>query len=133
MFYGTDFKAHDVPLPRQPHHEWALLHEESPKNVYLFSHKEIMSLFNHTATFKRQSDYPITTQYLSSIEELISTKYLVPTSDKTEFLAELGLVAYVHSDCGVPSDRDHLMQMLNRYVKVDSYGTCQHNKDLPKQ
>ena len=52
MFYGTDFLTYDLPLPRKAHHEWALLHEESPKNNYLFSHAEIMELFNHSATFR---------------------------------------------------------------------------------
>jgi alpha-1,3-fucosyltransferase 10 len=57
MFYGTDFSLHDLPLPRNIDNEdWALLHEESPKNNYLFSFEAIMNLFNHTATFKRQSD-----------------------------------------------------------------------------
>ena len=52
MFYGTDFQSWDLPLPRKSHHEWALFHEESPKNNYLFSHSEIMEMFNHTATFR---------------------------------------------------------------------------------
>ncbi len=52
MFYGTEFKSWDLPLPRLPHHEWALLHEESPQNNYLMSHAEIMELFNHTSTFR---------------------------------------------------------------------------------
>jgi alpha-1,3-fucosyltransferase 10 len=57
MFYGTDFYLHDLPMPRNYDIEdWALLHEESPKNNYLFSFDPIMKLFNHTATFKRQSD-----------------------------------------------------------------------------
>ncbi|WAQ97097.1 FUT10-like protein, partial [Mya arenaria] len=32
VFYGTDLRVHDLPMPRKPEHEWALLHEESPKN-----------------------------------------------------------------------------------------------------
>ena len=38
VFYGTSFRPDDVPLPRLPHHEWALVHEESPKNNWMFSH-----------------------------------------------------------------------------------------------
>lgn len=37
VFYGSSFRADDVPLPRLPNHEWALLHEESPKNNWMFS------------------------------------------------------------------------------------------------
>ena len=80
MFYGTDYNAADLPLPRQPHHEWGLLHEESPKNNYLLSHNETMILFNHTSTFRRHSDYPLTTQYLQDIKNLTSTKYVGKSS-----------------------------------------------------
>lgn len=61
MFYGTTFKYYDLPLPRKPHHEWALVHEESPMNNFLFSFEEVMTLFNHTSTFRRESDYPLAT------------------------------------------------------------------------
>ena len=40
IFYGTSFMADDLPLPRKEYHKWALLHEESPKNNWIFSHKE---------------------------------------------------------------------------------------------
>ena len=56
LYYGSDFYLHDLPLPRRPHEEWGLLHEESPKNNFLFSFERIMKMFNHTSTFKRESD-----------------------------------------------------------------------------
>lgn len=37
IFYGTSFENNDLPLPRLPYHEWALFHEESPKNNWMFS------------------------------------------------------------------------------------------------
>ncbi|CAH1793923.1 unnamed protein product [Owenia fusiformis] len=134
MFYGTDIKFDDLPLPRLPHHEWALLHEESPKNVYAYSHEETMSLFNHTSTFKRESDMSIATQYLESVELLEKTFVQEPTVKKNKYQTEegLALVNYVHTDCGTPSDRDHLIEMMQKYIKVDSYGKCVHNKDLPE-
>ena len=76
MFYGTDYKVGDLPVPRQSHHEWALMHEESPKNNYLFSHRDTMVLFNHTCTFRRNSHYPITTQHLENLQDLESSQYL---------------------------------------------------------
>ncbi|KAK3091428.1 hypothetical protein FSP39_019817 [Pinctada imbricata] len=131
IFYGTDLKAHDLPIPREPHHEWGLLHEESPKNNYLFSHSDLVSLFNHTATFKRQSHYPITTQYLQSKSWLEKKDYMIPTKQKNDHLKELSPLIYTHSDCNVPSDRDNLVSLLQKHINVDSYGTCVHNKDLP--
>ena len=133
MFYGTDFQYDDLPLPRTPHHHWALFHEESPKNIYLLSHEDVLVLFNHTATFRRESDHPLTTQYLHDLSVLEDTEYLKPTREKNGRLGDLALVNYVQSDCGTPSDRDHLVQMLQRHIKVDSYGQCEHNKDLPQE
>ena len=40
IFYGTSFSANDLPLPRNLDDVWALLHEESPKNNWLFSHED---------------------------------------------------------------------------------------------
>ena len=135
MFYGTDVYLHDLPLPRKQNEDWALLHEESPKNNYLMSFDLMMRLFNHTATFKRESDLPLITQYLKSVESLESRKYLVSTKDKNRFQKEEGLapVAYIQSDCVTPSDRDIYVEELMKHIKVDSYGQCLHNKDLPEK
>lgn len=133
MFYGTDFKGHDLPVPRKPHHYWGLLHEESPKNNYLFSFPETMELFNFTSTFRRESSYPIPTQYIDSIEWLESKKYFVPTKEKNEYLSELSPIVYTQSDCECPSGRDQFAEMLMEEINIDSYGTCLHNKDLPEK
>ena len=68
FFYGTDFSVFDLPLPRYLNEDWALIHEESPKNNPLISQYNIIRMFNHTATFKSQSDLPLTLQYLESLE-----------------------------------------------------------------
>lgn len=93
-----------------------------------------MEMFNHTATFKRQSDVPLITQYLTSIEDIESRQYLVSTEEKNRLQREedLASIAYIQSDCTCPSDRDVYVRELMKYVKVDSYGKCLHNKDLPE-
>ncbi|XP_060065652.1 alpha-(1,3)-fucosyltransferase 10-like [Ylistrum balloti] len=132
MFYGTDLDDVDLPLPRNSHQHWALLHEESPKNNYIYSHKSVVTLFNHTCTFKRESDYPIPTQYLPSLEWLSNREYMVPTAEKNRLQkTELSPLMYAHSDCGTPSDRDTYVELLMKHIGVDSYGKCLHNKDLP--
>ncbi|CAF1008308.1 unnamed protein product [Didymodactylos carnosus] len=133
LFYGTDFRLHDLPLPRLPHEHWGLLHEESPKNSYLFSYEDIMNLFNHSATFKRNSDLPLTTQWLSSLEDLTDMKYFMSVKDKNRLQEEENLspVIYLQSDCNTPSDRDIYIEQLMKYIKIDSYGSCLHNRDLP--
>lgn len=82
FFYGTDFKPYDVPLPRKPGEDWALFHEESPKNNPIFSHKEMMANFNHTSTFRKHSDFPLTTQYLESLEMVTDPAFLIPLNVK---------------------------------------------------
>ena len=131
LFYGTDFKPTDLPLPRRAHHEWGLFHEESPKNNYMLSYPDCLTLFNHTATFKRNSDYPITTQYLKSMAELESKKHFKPLKEKKQ--AGLAPVVFVQSDCDPPSDRDNYVRELMKYIPIDAYGACLHNKDLPKE
>ncbi|XP_019639516.1 PREDICTED: alpha-(1,3)-fucosyltransferase 11-like [Branchiostoma belcheri] len=134
IFYGTDFRAHETPLPRQPHHEWALLHEESPMNNYILSHQPMLQLFNHTGTFRRESDYPLTLQHLPSLSYLTS-RDPVPLHEKNRLKDTAGLasVAYIQSHCGVASDRDSYVQELMKYIKVDSLGKCLHNKELPEE
>ena len=68
FFYGTDFSVFDLPFPRHENEDWALIHEESPKNNPLISQYNIIRMFNHTATFKSQSDLPLTLQYLESLD-----------------------------------------------------------------
>ncbi|KAL5018425.1 hypothetical protein ScPMuIL_004147 [Solemya velum] len=131
VFYGSDFKVNDLPLPKKSHHQWALLHEESPKNNYIFSHADALEIFNYTSTFRRQSDFPLVTQALESLEWLESQKYVISNSEKNKLLGDLAPVMYTHSDCNPPSDRDTYVSILMKHLDVDSYGTCLHNRDLP--
>ena len=129
LFYGSQLDWKDLPLPRKSHHLWALLHEESPKNNWVFNTDEGIRLFNFTATCSRYSNYPLAMQYLHSLKRL-SQPVRVPTPEKSK--DGLGLVMYLQSDCDPPSDRDSYVEELMKYVKVDSYGKCLHNKDLPE-
>ena len=134
LFYGSDFKPTELPLPRKPGEDWALFHEESPKNAAIFCHAAMMEHFNHTATFRRASDMPLTTQYLESLATITDPSYLIPVATKSRMVSEgLALVAYVQSGCETPSGRDAWVGELMKHVKVDSYGACLHNKDLPEE
>lgn len=119
IFYGTDFRAYEAPLPRMPHQTWALFHEESPMNNYLLSHSVGIRLFNYTATFRRESDYPLTLQWLPSLDYLL-TPTAVPLQDKNRWRrAGLAPVLYMQSHCDVPSDRDRYVQELMKYIEVN--------------
>ncbi|XP_027709511.1 alpha-(1,3)-fucosyltransferase 10 isoform X2 [Vombatus ursinus] len=133
LFYGTDFSIDSLPLPRKVHHDWALFHEESPKNNYKLFHEPVITLFNHTATFSRHSHLPLTTQYLEGVDALKSTRYMVPLHTKNSLRQRLAPLAYVQSDCDPPSDRDSYVRELMSHIQVDSYGECLRNRDLPPQ
>ncbi|XP_036750234.2 alpha-(1,3)-fucosyltransferase 10 isoform X3 [Manis pentadactyla] len=133
LFYGTDFNIDSLPLPRKAHHDWALFHEESPKNNYKLFHKPVITLFNYTATFSRHSHLPLTTQYLEGAEVLKSLQYLVPLQSKNNLRKRLAPLVYVQSDCDPPSDRDSYVRELMTHIDVDSYGECLRNKDLPQK
>jgi hypothetical protein len=38
---------------------------------------------------------------------------------------------YTQSHVSVPSFRDVYVKELMKYIEIDSYGACLHNKDLP--
>lgn len=118
IFYGTDFRAYEAPLPRLAHQTWALFHEESPMNNYLLSHSLGIRLFNYTATFRRESDYPLTLQWLPSLDYLLKAP-AVPLQEKNRWRrAGLAPVLYMQSHCDVPSDRDRYVQELRKYIEV---------------
>ncbi|NXJ64432.1 FUT10 fucosyltransferase, partial [Rostratula benghalensis] len=132
LFYGTDFSIGTLPLPHEGYHDWALFHEESPKNNYKLFHEPTITLFNHTATFSRHSHLPLTTQYLEGIEVLKSLRYMIPLQMKNNLRKRLAPLVYVQSDCNPPSDRDSYVRELMCHIEVDSYGECLHNRDLPQ-
>lgn len=107
-----------------------MFHEESPKNNPILHHETTIELFNHTATFRRSSDYPLVTQMLSSLDELLKKPKYSIHEKSTSGLAS---VVYVQSGCNPPSDRDEYVSELMKFIKVDSYGACLHNKDLPDE
>ncbi|XP_062926417.1 alpha-(1,3)-fucosyltransferase 11 isoform X2 [Mobula hypostoma] len=126
IFYGTDFRAYEAPLPRPARQAWALFHEESPMNNYLLSHAAGIRLFNYTATFRRHSDYPLALQWLPSLDYLLRPP--LPLAQKGRGRAP---VLYLQSHCEVASDRDRYVRRLMEHLQIDSYGQCLQNKELP--
>lgn len=126
IFYGTDFRAYEAPLPRLPHQTWALFHEESPMNNYVLSHSPGIRLFNYTATFRRESDYPLTLQWLPGTGYLRAPA--VPLAEKDAWRRKgYGPVLYMQSHCDVPSDRDRYVRELMKYIQVgglSARGVC---------
>lgn len=87
-------------------------------NNYFLSHGPGIRLFNYTATFRRESDYPLTLQWLPSLDYLL-TPVAVSLEEKNQLRREgLAPVLYMQSHCDVPSDRDRYVQELMKYIQV---------------
>lgn len=87
-------------------------------NNYVLSHGPGIRLFNYTATFRRESDYPLTLQWLPSLEYLLEP-VAVSLEEKNRLRREgLAPVLYMQSHCDVPSDRDRYVKELMKYIKV---------------
>lgn len=134
LFYASNIKFDNLPLPRRPNEViWGLYHEESPRNVEELMHTKTLSLFNYSTTFSRYSDIPFPLQYLDSLEDITSTKYFKPTSLKTNLLKEISPVLYLQSDCETSTERDAYVKELMKFIEIDSYGACLNNKEMPKK
>lgn len=114
---------------------WALFHEESPKNIPYLLFDPAISLFNLTATYSQKSDLPLTLQSLESYKALVDKKYFIDVQEKNRLQYDEGLapVLYVQSICDTMSGRDDYVAELMKYIKVDSYGKCLNNKQMPKR
>lgn len=120
LFYGTDFRASEAPLPRLAHQSWALLHEESPLNNFLLSHGPGIRLFNLTATFSRHSDYPLPLQWLPGTAYL--RRAALPLQERNEWRRRgYAPLLYLQSHCDVPADRDRYVRELMRYIPVGGW------------
>lgn len=87
-------------------------------NNYVLSHGPGIRLFNYTATFRRESDYPLTLQWLPSLNYLLEP-VAVSLQEKNRLRREgLAPVLYMQSHCDVPSDRDRYVKELMKYIEV---------------
>lgn len=73
LFYGSQFNMSDLPLPKTQN--WAIFHEESPRNEALFLYKRTYDVFDIAATFSRFSDFPLTFQYLENVHIITGNLY----------------------------------------------------------
>ncbi|XP_035432245.2 alpha-(1,3)-fucosyltransferase 10 [Spodoptera frugiperda] len=132
IFYASTLDFKNLPLPREPKDIiWGLFHEESPRNVEELLHEKALSLFNFSATFSRFSDVPYPLQHIDSFEDIRSKKYFIETSKKNELLNEIAPIMYLQSDCETSTERDAYVKELMKLIKVDSYGSCLNNKQMP--
>lgn len=61
------------------------------------------------------------------------TKFFLPTPNKNELLATIAPAVYIQSNCDTLVDRDEYIANLNQYLKIDSFGKCLNNAQLPEK
>ncbi|XP_049884226.1 alpha-(1,3)-fucosyltransferase 10-like [Pectinophora gossypiella] len=118
-----------LPLPRG-YTVWGLIHFESPSTKLMFYHEKALSLFNFSATFSRFSNIPMPLFWFKSLDDIVSPFYYVKTEKKNSMLSEIAPVLYLQSNCYTSVERDAYVKKLMDHIKIDSYGTCLHNKEL---
>ncbi|XP_017484488.1 PREDICTED: alpha-(1,3)-fucosyltransferase B isoform X1 [Rhagoletis zephyria] len=132
LFYGSNVQWNDLPLPRKPGQIWALLHEESPRNVPVFMYEDIIQHFNYTSTFSRYSDFRLTTRELPSLQAIVDPRFVVPLGRKNVARANLAPAIFLQSDCLTMSARTDYVVELMKYLSIDSYGDCLKNREIPE-
>lgn len=132
VFYASTIDFKKLPLPRNPTKViWALLHEESPKNIAEFAHEKALNIFNFSSTFSRYSNVPFPLQYMRSLRHITSKKYFIKTTAKNFALRELSPILYMQSLCDCVTERDKYVMEFMKFQHIDSYGDCLKNRHSP--
>lgn len=90
MFHAAGVSPFDLPLPRRLGEDWALLHDGSPATNPVMSQRVLARFFNHTSTFKRGSDLPLTLRHLANASAVGDLRYYVPLQEKNRLVREAG-------------------------------------------
>jgi hypothetical protein len=111
-----------IRVPKYPGQIWVGWSMESDVNYPLLSRKSFMRQFDLTMTYRRDSD--VWTPYFGPrlLDELLS-----PPREK---IADAPAV-YFASNCRDRSGRQEYVRELMRHLRVDSYGRCLQNRELP--
>jgi hypothetical protein len=127
-----DHWAHEgLDLPqKRPHQKWFLLSYETPVYFPAQVEPEFQRLIDYNMTYDQTSEAAIT--MTCSWGGGVLQDFLRPPPPKAKHLAP---VAFMATNCGAggAEARGDYVRELMKYVAVDSYGGCLHNKDLPQE
>ncbi len=119
VLFTADFQF-DAPKRSNPHQQFIILTMEPLWLVPHWNNTAYMSNFNVTASFRKSSDIQVTyAQELSTLP----LESITPTR----------LAVFINSNCNPPSKRDDYVQELMKFIPVDSFGKCLHNKEIAEE
>lgn len=129
-WYFPKLDLNDMPNHRPAGQLWITRMDESPCAYELARLPSVHSLFNIAVGMSDRAQVRVCPHVRGEILEQLDAP-AVATGIKDAYRRNgTGLVAYIQSNC-LPH-RDGLVEALEAEgIKVDSFGPCRHNKDLP--
>ncbi|XP_064093669.1 alpha-(1,3)-fucosyltransferase C-like isoform X2 [Macrobrachium nipponense] len=113
-------RSHDNSFPplRSPHTRYVFWSLESPPHMFI-DLRDFDNVFNWTFTYRLDSDFPnpYSTVYRRRIPKPL------PVSKNYAF-GKKRLAAWFVSNCITDSGRETLVETLQRWIKIDVYGSC---------
>ena len=103
------------PLPPSKHIPWVLTGMENPISTPVLRNADFMSQFHLSRSYRLDSDFPTPVFRKPSLEPPVA------------FENKTGGVMAAFSNC--ERVRTAYLRQLMKYIKVDSYGGCLHNKE----
>jgi len=117
LFHVRDIRDFPKQSLRLPHQIYVMFSMETPLNAD-FPYRKFDDFFNWTMTYRRDSD--IVAPYGWVARELGGK----PPPDVAALRRKTKSVAWVVSNCGTHSQREHYVEELKKHIPVDVYGMC---------
>ena len=116
VFFSATLMGDEIPHSRPAGQRWVYFSRESLHNYPI--KPEFRFVFNHTMTYHSHSDIPVPIGRTVRKDKPSHSNVTRLMKKKTK------LAAWMSSHCHTQSKRENMVSELNRYIKVDTYGTC---------
>ena len=116
VFFSAKFIGPKMPNSRPAGQRWVYFSHES-LHYFPFTPK-FRFVFNHTMTYHSHSDIPAPIGRTVKKDKPSHSNVTRLMKKKTK------LAAWMSSNCHTQSKRENMVSELNRYIKVDTYGSC---------
>jgi len=124
LFHSPDISWDKLPPRVVTRHNWVLIANDSPLFDVTVSNQSRLSKFDSIMRYRLDSTIP--TPHGRDIQ--LPGDLPAPLEIKKKNAP----IVWIADDCHTPNRRDRFVHELMHFIKVDSYGKCLHNKELPK-